>query len=476
MDLVSVLIFLGILSLSGLFSGTETALTAVSEVSLVRLADEGNKSAKLLRRMLVEKGRVIAALLVGNNIVNVVLAVYATVVFNNMIQGTDAMPSWAGPIVASVSSVAFLLVFGEVLPKSLAVSFRVKWAVASAYPVAVLMLVTRPVTWVLMGVSHGAMRLLGRRPSEGDIFDVHEIHTVARMSEKAGVIDTIEKQLIQRAAQLNDTRVREIMIPRTDVEGLEVSAGRDEVRALFQKTPFSRIPVYRGDLDEVVGILNFKEFLRHDPGKARAFDLTSFLHKPLFVPEAMFIGDLLNEMRARRTHLSIVLDEYGGTAGVITLEDVVEMLVGRIEDEYDHVTVPIERLDDRTWLVDGRVIDDRLVVRLRLDLPEEALEGFDTVAGLALKAFGNIPSEGDTTTYYNMELTAVHVKDHRVRRVRIRVLTPEEAETAQRDKVESDVSQRRKITRRIGRPREGDSHDEPELVAPRDETESKESK
>jgi CBS domain containing-hemolysin-like protein len=155
----------------------------------------------------------------------------------------------------------------------------------------------------------------------------------------------------------------------------------------------------------------------------------------------MFIGDLLEEMRRQRTHMAIVLDEYGGTAGIITLEDVVEMLVGHIDDEYDVIESPFEQIDESTWEVDGRVTDERLVARLGLTLPPEALEGFDTVAGMALKAFGNIPSEGDTTTYHRMEITASRVSGHRVRRLRIRVMPADEVQP------EAGQSARRKTSR-----------------------------
>ncbi|MCA8915649.1 MAG: HlyC/CorC family transporter [Planctomycetes bacterium] len=470
MDIGSVLIFLGILTLSGLFSGTETALTAVSTVTLTRLADHGNASAKLLLKMLYEKGRVIAALLVANNVVNVILAVYATVVFDGFLQGKDLMPQWAAPIVASICSVGFLLVFGEVVPKSIAVRMRNQWALMSAWPVVVLMLLTRPITWLLIQFSNAIMRLMGSRAGDEDIFDVHEIQAVAHMGEQMGVIDTMEKQLIQRAAQLNDTRVREIMAPRTDIQGVELQTSLDDIRALFRKTPYSRLPVYKGDFDDIVGILNFKEFLRHETSEG--FDLRSFLHKPLFVPDSMFIGDLLNEMRAKRSHLAIVLDEYGGTSGLVTLEDVVEMLVGRIEDEYDVVATPFEQLDDRTWEVDGRVSDERLVARLGVSLPPDALEGFDTAAGLALKAFGNIPSEGDATTYHGMEITATRVRGHRVRRLRIRKLTPEEIQAAEAEDV-AGVSGRRRHTRQIKAAEETvhgrKSLDQPQLVSGDDE-------
>lgn len=446
MDPFSILIFIILFALSGAFSGTETALTAVSDATLARLADAGSTRAALLKRMLEKRGRVIAALLVGNNIVNTVLAVYATVVFSAMFAGGTLLPPWAGPIVASIMAVVFLLVFGEVLPKSIAVSIRERWALASAWPVAGLMFVTRPVTFLLDGLSNAALRVMGEDPGKQNIFDVHEIHAMASLSAQAGVIDPMEQKLIQRASQLNDTRVREIMCPRTDIQALDVKAPLEAIRAFFQKTAFTRIPMYAGDLDDIVGILNFKEFFRHDPGRGKGFDPANYLHKPLFVTGSMFIGDLLTKMRESRTHMAIVLDEYGGTAGLITLEDVVEMLVGRIDDEYDVVETPFERVAEDTWEVDGRVTDERLLAQLGITLPKEVVDSFDTAAGLALRAFGNIPSEGDTVTYHGLEITASRVRSHRVRRVRIRVLSEHEAEQA----AEAEQSARRKGQRQTG--------------------------
>jgi putative hemolysin len=459
-DPLSVLIFLLLLVLSGMFSGTETALTAISDTSVSRLAGAGHRRGLLLKRLMANRGRVIAALLVGNNIVNTVLAVFATVVFDGFIQDATDLPAWAGPALAALLAVVFLMVFGEVLPKTLAVATRVGWAMVAAYPVAVLTWSLAPVTKLLTSMSSGVLRALGRKSPENDIFDVHEIHAMAHLSAEAGVIDSVERGLIQRAAELNDTRVSEIMIPRTDIQAIEIGSSVRQIRALFQKTPFTRIPVYKGDLDDIIGILNFKEFFRHDPGGGRGFEIVNYLHKPLFVSGAMFIGDLLNELRAQRTHMAIVLDEYGGTAGLITIEDVVEMLVGRIDDEYDIVETPFEQIDERTWEVDGRVTDEQLVERLGLSLPPEVLSGFDTAAGLALRAFGNIPSQGDITTYHGLEVTAAKVKGHRVRRVRLRILPPHELE----QHAEAGQSGRRKPSRPITPEGNGAADENPEAL------------
>ncbi len=435
MSLTDALTFLGILLTSGLFSGTETALTAVSPIVLHKLSEEGDGRARILERLLADKGRVIAALLVGNNIVNVVLAVYATVVFDGMLQGSDLFPEsmsgWAGPLLASVMSVLFLLVFGEVMPKTIAVAFRKRWALLSAWPVWALMHLLRPVTYLLARLSRFVMILLGHRDDDESIFDVGGIQALARMSEAVGAIDSLEGQLVHRAAELNDTRVREIMIPRTDIVGVRTGTTYHELRELFRQTPFSRLPVFEDDLDNIQGVLNFKEFLRTSPKNADSFDLHANLHKPLYVPETMFIGDLLEKMKEQRSHLAIVIDEYGGTSGMVTLEDVVERLVGRIEDEYDNVREPVVQLADDLWRVDGRVPDEQLFEEIDIELVGEAAEGFDTAGGLVLKAFGNIPTNGDVISYHGMELTVERVKGHRVRSLLVRKQTPDEIESGQ---------------------------------------------
>jgi putative hemolysin len=438
MDFVTLLIFASILSLNAFFCAAETALTGVSEAKLHALADRGSARAKMLLALLRHRSRVVAGLLIGQNIVGAVLAVYSTLVLNAMLN----LPyPWLEALLAALMSIGLLLVFGEVIPKSLAVHAPTRLSLWFAWPVWLVSLIFRPLTAVLSTMSGVILKLAGGKEAEPTV-TVEEIQAIARMGHAHGVIDEMEGKIVAKAAMLNDTRVREIMIPRTDIQGIEAHAGLADLRAFFQKSPFSRIPVYKGDLDDIVGVLNFKEFLRLDPARERGFDLTAFLHKALFVPETMFIGDMLNVMREKRSHLAIALDEYGGTAGLVTLEDVIEMLVGRIEDEYDVIASPVTSLDRGVYEFDGRVTDERVVASLGIELPPEALEGLDTAAGLALKAFGNIPSEGDVTTYYGMEITATEVKGHRVRRVKIRVMTPEETAEA-----EARPSTRRRTTR-----------------------------
>lgn len=457
--------FVVILSLNAFFCAAETALTAVSEPALHNLQREGSRRASVALKMVAVRSRVVAALLVGQNIVGAVLAVYSSIVIEQSLG--EALHPGVGPVVAVATSIVLLLVFGEVVPKSIAVTNATPITLMFAYPIWFVALAFRPITWALSKISNGVLRLLGQDPSDSRIVSVEEIQAIARIGGATGVIDDQEAELIQHASQLNDIRVREIMIPRTDIVAIEVAMPLSEIRAFFQRTAYSRLPVYQGDLDDIVGILHFKDFLRHAPERDEDFDLPSFLHKPLFVPESMFIGDLLKQAQARHSHLAIVLDEYGGTSGLVTLEDVFEMLVGKIEDEYDAVDVAFERVDNNTCDVDGRATDDMLFARLGIESPPKTGDGFHTVAGLALTAFGNIPSEGDKTTYHGMEITALRVRGNRVRRVRIRKLSPEEMQ-AQTDKEPS----RRHTTRMLAVPPPQDDRPDESDIQPNPARES----
>lgn len=442
-----ILVFAIILSLNAFFCAAESALTAVSEPALQAMQRKGSRRARVALSLVSRRPRVVAALLVGQNIVGAALAVYSTLVIDGALSDAG-LPPGVAPALAVALSIVLLLVFGEVVPKSVAVSTATPMTLAFAYPVYLVTSFFRPITWLLSTLSNSVLRLTGKNPNDTRTISVEEIQAIARMSGATGVIDEQESELIQKASQLNDIRVREIMIPRTDMTGIDVAMPLAKIRAFIQQCQFSRLPVYQDDMDDIVGILHFKEFLSYAPQKDEAFDLVSFLHKPLFVPESMFIGDLLKQLQARRTHIAIVLDEYGGTSGLITIEDVVEMLVGRIEDEYDSVSVPFEQHDETTWDVDGRVTDDALFEKLGIT-PEPGLtEGFHTVAGLALTAFGNIPAQGEKTAYHGMEITALSVQGNRVLRVRVRKLSQDEVVSEQALQL-ARTSSRRAATREV---------------------------
>ncbi len=395
-------------------------MTALSDVTLQRLVDEGHRRGRLLKSMLTDRRRVIAALLVGNTIVNTLLAIFASLIFDQQLAGSTFLPPWAGPVIASISAILVLLLFGEVIPKAVGVTFPRGWAMLFAWPCYVVVVALSPLTYILSAMTRGLTWLLGggRHAGESQV-SVDELQTMAKMGHQMGAIDSMEMEIVQKASVLNETKVREIMVPRTDIHAISAQTTLAELRTAFKRDLYSRTPVFLHDLDDILGILNYKEILRLSPADEAKFNLQDYLHPGLFVPETMSVGVLLNKMRERRSHLAIVIDEYGGTSGLVTFEDIVEVLVGRVEDEYDVQSRLIERRANGVWEVDGRLGIEELQETIGQDLSEDAREGASTAAGLALKAFGKIPSEGEETTYHSLRFKATRVRDQRVRRLEI---------------------------------------------------------
>jgi putative hemolysin len=421
--------FIGLLLCSGFFSGTESALTAISDVTVHRLVEEGHRRGRLLEHMLKDKRRVIAALLVGNTIINALIAIFASLVFDTMLQGL-ALPHWAIAGLAGFLAILVILIFGEILPKAVAVTFPRGVSMLVAWPAYAVVSVLSPVTWVLELMTKALVGLLGGGRTEGESkVSVDELQTMAKMGQQMGVIDSMEMEIVQKASVLNETKVREIMVPRTDIHAIPSTTTLAQLRATFKRDLYSRTPVFLHDLDDILGVLNYKEILRLSPADEAKFNLQDYLHPGLFVPETMSVGVLLNKMRERRSHLAIVIDEYGGTSGLVTFEDIVEVLVGRIEDEYDVTSRLIERRANGVWEVDGRLGIEELQETIGQDLSGDAREGAVTAAGLALKAFGKIPSEGEETTYHSLRFKATRVRDQRVRRLEISKLEGFSAES-----------------------------------------------
>lgn len=416
---LDIVIFVLLLGGSAFCSASETALTAVTDIAVHLLAEKGQRRAVLIKKIIKDRRNVIAALLVANNVVNAVLAIYTARVFDVGLAQSGMLSPEVAVVLAAAASIASLLIFGEILPKTFAVSFPLRCALWVSYPVWTLVVILRPVTAVLNKMTGLMLRLMGYREGAGRL-TLDEIRTLARIGKQQGVIDQIEGKIVERASELNDIRVREIMIPRTDIHAVQASATLPQLRETFRRELYSRMPVYLGDIDDIIGVLHFKEILRLSPQDEAKFKLQDYLHPALFVPGAMFCGDLLEKMRERRTHLAIVLDEYGGTAGLVSLEDIIEELVGRIEDEYDVSAALIKKLPDGGFEVDGRLAIEELEHALGLQFDAEVHEGAETVAGLALKAFGNIPAENDRSTYHDLEFTVLRVRDRRVRRVQVR--------------------------------------------------------
>ncbi len=423
MTIVDALIFALLLFGSAFFSGTETALTSLSEAKVTMLADKGNRSAKMLLSLISNRGTVIGAMLVGNNIVNTLLAIYAATVFNTLVLNSP-LPPWLAPVAASVLSIVVLLIGGEVIPKNIGLRFNTRWALIAAYPCHCFIRLVTPVLWGLNLMNRLMLSLLGGQDTRSGP-SVDELLALVKMSQKAGVIDPMERELIGKSMFLNETLAKEIMIHRTQVCAVPETATLADVQAVFVRELFSRLPVYRESLDQIVGILNIKEVFRFD-AKNSGFRLTDVMTPPVVYPETAKIGPIFDKMRQSRSHMVIVVDEFGCTSGIITLEDIVEQIFGEISDEYDAQSpVRFRWVGAQVFEAEGRTplseVQDELEKKHCRVLPADACEDVETLAGLAMKTLGNIPANGERFEIGGFQFQVRKVIGQKIQLVSVRV-------------------------------------------------------
>jgi putative hemolysin len=330
---------------------------------------------------------------------------------------------------------AFLLAGG--LVSIFAVAIPVSWAryqreglIAWSLPLLnTLLLVFAPVIWLLHLIDPVVRRISGADLDDADDSDLSdEVLSIVEDHEDGAEVDEAQKDMIEAVFDMSDTDAEQIMTPRTDVEGIEVNSTLQQVKDNILKHGHSRIPVYEHTIDSIVGVLYAKDLIRY-VGNGDDFDLRSVLRDAMMVPESKNVGELLGEFKARKIHIALVLDEYGGTAGLVTIEDILEELVGEIQDEYEAAeeTPSIHRLDDKTLRVDARVEIDDLNDEVEIDLPED--EDYDTVGGFVFASIGHIPKAGESFDYQGLRFTVTEAERTRVVRVEVRVLESHDAST-----------------------------------------------
>ncbi|MBI4276894.1 MAG: HlyC/CorC family transporter [Armatimonadetes bacterium] len=406
------LIVLGILLLlSAFFSGTETALFAVNRLRLRRLDEEGNLRAGLVLRMLEDPGRPLTAILVGNNVTNVAASVLAALIFLRLF-GPGAGP-WVAILVVTVA----LLVIGEITPKTFASKYAERIALWAARPIYLLSRVLFPIIQVLSAVTNVFLRPLGARVDlHSPLVTEDEIKQLVKMGEEEGIIEQDEREMIHSIFEFGETLVREVMVPRIDMVCVEADATLDEVLEAVLQHGHSRIPVFEEDIDHIVGIAYVKDLLR-DLKRGRLQVRARELMRPaLFVPETKKVDDLFQELQRKKVHMAVVVDEFGGTAGLVTIEDLLEEIVGPIMDEYDVEERPVEIVDDRTAVVDARVHIEEVNEALGLDLPQEEV---DTIGGFVYSLLGHVPIQGETVHYDGVEIRVERIDGQRIAKVKI---------------------------------------------------------
>ena len=415
------MLLLVLIVFSAFFSASETALFAANRVVLRQRRAQGDRRAAIANALLSQAGDLLTTLLAGNTLSNVGVSVVATsIAFSLMGRGGE----WA----AFLATALVLLIIAEIAPKTLAARYADRFVLVVAGPIGTLMRIFTPLIRVLSLVATALIRPFGGHITpRAPLVTEEQLRFLVQLGEEEGVIEQEEREMIHSVFEFGDTVVREVMRPRVDISAVPADATLNRALALMTERGHSRLPVYEGTIDHVLGVVYMRDLipaLRH----GRLDQPVSELKRPpFFVPESKKVDELFKEMQQRKVSVAIVLDEYGGTAGLVTVEDLLEEIVGEIQDEYDLEEKPIQLVDDRTAVVNARIHLDEVGELLGVRLPQDEV---DTVAGLVYSLFGRVPTPGETIALPGIELRVEKTLGQRITRVRITRTTPAPQEEA----------------------------------------------
>lgn len=386
-DVIQLIILVVLLGLSAFFSSAETSLTTANKIRIRSLAEDGSKRAKTLLKITDNSGKMLSAILIGNNIVNLSAASLTT----------SLAYSFGGSMVAIASGIltVLILLFGEITPKTMATIHAEKMALIYAPIISMFMKIMTPVIFLINGLSMGVLLLLRVDPNaKNDIMTETELRTIVDVSHEDGVIESDEREMIYNVFDLGDAKAKDVMVPRVHVTFADVESTYEELLEIFREDKFTRLPVFEETTDNVIGTINMKDLLLYD--NTKEFHIRDILREAYFTYEYKNISELLVEMRQASFNIAIVLDEYGETAGLITLEDILEEIVGEIHDEYDENEEDfIQEIGEREFIVEGSTNLDDLNDRLNLNLESE---DYDSVGGFIIERLDRLPEAGDTIT------------------------------------------------------------------------------
>jgi putative hemolysin len=431
-ELVELIVLVVCFFVAALASGTETALTSVGRLRVRHLAEQGSQAAQILQRLRADPNRFLSTVLFTNTLA-LIVASTATALMADSILVRASVPAgwrlWLTLLISLALSVVLLIV-AEVTPKTLAIAHAERWALSAAGPVDRVATFLSPILWMVTIVSRG---LTGGRAARAPYLTEEELLTVLHVSEEQGVIEEQEHQMIHGIIEIGDKTVREIMIPRTDIIAVAHDASLRDIVKLFKQYRHTRMPVYEKDIDHVIGLIHTKDLLLfYTLSSSEKFDMDKVLRPIEFTPEQKKVDELLNEMRTKKVHMMIVVDEYGGTAGLVTLEDLLEEIVGEIRDEYD--TAEQEQLvllNDHEARVDAGFPLEELNERLHLGIEESG--DYDSVGGYVHAMLGKIAEQGDSFQSGRARWIVEKVKGRRIETVKLISEEPWPTEAMGRD-------------------------------------------
>ncbi|MDY4253985.1 hemolysin family protein [Clostridium sp.] len=405
-----IILLIILLIMSGFFSMSETALMALSKIRIRHMVDEGVRGSKLVEKLSQDPSKLLGAILIGNNIVNIGASALATSIAVKLIG-----PSGVG--IVTIVMTILVLIFGEITPKSIAKQNSEKVSLFVSKPIGIIVKVFNPLVIVFTSISSVFIRILGGDPKATEPFITEEeLRTMVGVSEEEGVLEDVEKEMIFNVFEFADSQVKDVMVQRVDIVAVDVHSTYEEVISIIKAEQFSRLPVYNENIDDVIGILNVKDLIMASECKDN-FKVSDYMREPYYTFEFKKIAELFKEMKKTRNHMAVVLDEYGGNVGIVTIEDLIEEVVGEIEDEYDDdrdSDIIVVKEDE--YIVDGSARLDYIGDLIGVTMESEE---FDSIGGLVIGELGRFPEQNEEVKINNIKFIVEDIDKNRIKKVRI---------------------------------------------------------
>ena len=429
-DAIQVLVLLALVGLSAFFSSAETALVTVNKIRIRNLIEEGDRRAITLSKLIEDQGKMLSAILIGNNIVNISASSLSTLLVTRWLAGTG-LAAFAAGISTGVLTLT-VLVFGEITPKTCATIHSEKIALAYAPVIYGWMIAATPLIYIMNHLSMGILFLMRVNPEDrSDAYTEEEIRTIVEVSHEDGVIEPEERKMINNVFDFGDATAKDVMVPKVDMSFLNVTASYHEMLELYKENKYTRYPVYEESTDNVIGMINVKDLLIYEDKEH--FDSRNIMREVLYTHEHKKTSDIMLEMKQSSTNLAIVLDEYGVTSGMVTMEDLLEEIIGDIRDEYDEdEETLVTQINEREFVVAGAMSLDDLNDYLELDEKGLRLESedYNSIGGIIIGLLDHLPEVGEEAVTENgIRLIADSVKKNRINEVHIILPEPEQEET-----------------------------------------------
>lgn len=399
--------------MSAYFSATETAFSSINKTRLKTLAEKGNKRAELALKLAENYDKLISTILIGNNIVNIACASISTILF------IDIINEQSGPAISTLVITIVVLIFGEITPKSIAKDIPEKFAMFSAPIINVLSIILTPLSFIFGQWQKFASKII--KDDEDAKMSQEELLMIVDEVTEDGSLDDDEGDLIKNAIEFAEQEARDILTHRVDLVAVEVGEEKEEIAKLFTKTKLSRLLVYEEDIDNIIGVIHLKDFFTEKGITKKKIE--NIMATPVFVQEYEKINDLLKRLQKNKTHMAVVIDEYGGTLGIVTMEDILEELVGEIWDEYDEVIEEFKEVDENVFVVDGSASFDDFCDFFDIDAESDSV----SVSGFITELLGKFPEVGDTCQFEDLNMEVTKVDSHCAENVRVtRIVKKEE--------------------------------------------------